>query len=594
MQTSLIKLFFFDLVQLQKGRGVLCLVLMLGISLSEGAGLVLLLPLLQIVGLNTGQGQPGALAELVNRGFALVGFTPSLISVLLVGLLITLARALLQRWQAGINFSFQHDFVLRLQKSLYRSMAHADWLSFCRSRSSDLNHALTQEVWRCGAAVQVFLSLVSNLILALVYLVFAMRLSPPMSLIALLAGLILVGLLRRRNRVARVAGEGLSQAGENFHATIAEHLGGMKLAKASGSAERHIARFDERAHEVRDRYRETIYNQAAVSFWFSFSSMLILVVLVYCAVVWLQVPSAELLLLLFLCSRILPRISGLQASYQHLLNLLPAYKNLQKLQAGFTKAAKHESPSSVPLPLLKHLCVEDLSFGYHEAPILTAVNLKLVAGQTTALVGGSGAGKTTLVDLLLGLLKPATGRILVDDQPLQGEALSGWRQSIGYVPQEAFLFHDSIRNNLLWSRPQASEAELWAALELAAARGFVDGLERGLDTLVGERGVRLSGGERQRIALARALLRQPALLILDEATSALDSESESQVQTAIEGLKGQMTILVIAHRFSSVRFVDQIHLLEGGRILESGTPGELLAAGQGRFRTLFDAQLGGG
>jgi ATP-binding cassette subfamily C protein len=179
--------------------------------------------------------------------------------------------------------------------------------------------------------------------------------------------------------------------------------------------------------------------------------------------------------------------------------------------------------------------------------------------------------------------------VLVDGTPLTPQLLPAWRDQIGYVPQDSFHFHDTVRANLLWARPEASEAELLEALEIAAA-GFVARLPQGLDTVLGDRGVRLSGGERQRIALARALVRRPAMLILDEATSSLDSENERRVQDAIERLHGRLTVLVITHRLTTVRLADSIHVLEAGRLVESGDWHALLNGAAGRFRAMCEAQ----
>src|SRR6185503_11843430 len=183
-------------------------------------------------------------------------------------------------------------------------------------------------------------------------------------------------------------------------------------------------------------------------------------------------------------------------------------------------------------------------------------------------------------------IAPDRGRVLVDDMPLTAERMRGWRDRIGYVAQDTFLFHDTILANLLWACPNASKEEMLLALRLAAADGFVSALPRGIETVVGDRGVRLSGGERQRLALARALLRKPSLLILDEATSALDSENERRIQSAIEELHGDMTILIITHRLSTIRGADTIYLVENGSVAEFGTWDELLAKENGRLRIL--------
>jgi ATP-binding cassette subfamily C protein len=208
----------------------------------------------------------------------------------------------------------------------------------------------------------------------------------------------------------------------------------------------------------------------------------------------------------------------------------------------------------------------------------------------TAIVGTSGAGKSTLADLIMGLIEPQDGAVLIDDVPLDAERLHAWRGCIGYVAQETFLFNDTVRANLLWAYPGATEDELRTALRLAAADDFVARLPDGMETVLGDRGVRLSGGEQQRLALARALLRKPSVLILDEATSNLDSENERRIQGAIEALHGGITIVAITHRLSTIRNADIIYVLENGRVIETGDWTSLTAGGTGRFLELCKAQ----
>jgi ATP-binding cassette subfamily C protein len=185
-------------------------------------------------------------------------------------------------------------------------------------------------------------------------------------------------------------------------------------------------------------------------------------------------------------------------------------------------------------------------------------------------MGPSGAGKSTLADVLMGLLTLDSGGLRVDGTEISGHRRMAWRRSVAYVPQEVFLFHDSIRNNLAWGKQDASEADMVAALGRAAAE-FVFDLPNGLDTVVGDGGVRLSGGERQRIALARALLKKPSLIILDEATSALDMDNEARVRRAIEGLHGDLTVVIIGHRLPTLEHADQVVRLDQGRIAACGT-----------------------
>lgn len=244
------------------------------------------------------------------------------------------------------------------------------------------------------------------------------------------------------------------------------------------------------------------------------------------------------------------------------------------------------------IDLRHYIRFEKVSFNYDEGktPAISNLDLLIKAGETTAIVGPSGAGKSTIADLVMGLIVPDEGWILVDGTQLTPERIKTWRDQIGYVAQDTFLFHDTIRANLLWAHPGATEEEIDHALRLAAIEEFVAGLPRGLNTILGDRGVLVSGGERQRLALARALLRRPSLLILDEATSFLDSENEKRIQMAIEKLHRQMTILLISHRLSTVRAADFIYVLEDGCLVESGTWDSLLANKKGRFFALCQAQ----
>jgi ABC-type multidrug transport system fused ATPase/permease subunit len=221
---------------------------------------------------------------------------------------------------------------------------------------------------------------------------------------------------------------------------------------------------------------------------------------------------------------------------------------------------------------------------------LDGVSLRIAKNEIVAVVGSSGAGKSTLIDLLAGVQRGYEGRILVDGVELREIDLSSWRRRIGYATQDVILFNDTLRNNLLFARPDATAAEVAEALRLAHLTDLVASLPKGLDTELAEGGARFSGGQRQRIALARTLIAKPDLLFLDEATSALDSESERIIQTAIESVAHSMTIVVIAHRLSTVRKADVIHVLEDGRVVESGTFGELMAK-RGRFAALHEFQV---
>jgi ATP-binding cassette subfamily B protein len=282
-------------------------------------------------------------------------------------------------------------------------------------------------------------------------------------------------------------------------------------------------------------------------------------------------PVAEMAALLWSLLRTLPLLGGLMSANITIRNFLPSYEQLDSLRKQAREVQEIEG-NRIFVSMENGIVLKDLDFTYPgRNQTLQGINLALRKGQMTALVGESGSGKSTVADLVIGLQIPDRGEVLLDGIPLGQWKQNSFRERIGYVPQDPLLFHASIRDNLLWSRSDASEDDLWAALQVASAKAFVTELPMGIDTMVGERGVRLSGGQRQRIALARALLRKPELLILDEATSALDSESEQLIQDSIERVARHTTILIVAHRLSTIAKADYVYVLRDGCVAEEGT-----------------------
>jgi subfamily B ATP-binding cassette protein MsbA len=232
----------------------------------------------------------------------------------------------------------------------------------------------------------------------------------------------------------------------------------------------------------------------------------------------------------------------------------------------------------------------DVSFEYEtDVPVLRHVTFDAPAGTTTALVGSSGSGKSTLISLVMAFAQPQQGQILVDGTPVSDLKLREYRRHLGVVMQDNFLFDGTVKENIAFTKPGATDEEIMAVAKVANAHEFISGFPQGYDTIVGERGVKLSGGQRQRVAIARAILADPRVLILDEATSSLDSESEHLIQEGLRRLRAGRTTFVIAHRLSTITSADQILVLEKGEVVERGTHAELLALG-GRYRELYNRQ----
>ncbi len=304
-----------------------------------------------------------------------------------------------------------------------------------------------------------------------------------------------------------------------------------------------------------------------------------------------QVRISELAAIMWSLLAAMPILSALLQGNITISNFMPSYEQLVSLRNSAARLEEFQGEKPF-LSLERDIEFKDLSFTYTgRTQTLTGVNLHIRKGQMTALVGESGSGKSTITDLVLGLQIPEQGQVLIDGIPLSEWQQNSFRERVGYVPQDPQLFHSSIRDNLLWSFSGASENDLWNALELANAEAFVKDLPHGIDTIVGDRGIRLSGGQRQRIALARALLRKPELLILDEATSALDSESERLIQQSIEQVAQDTTILVVAHRLSTITKANQVYVLSQGKVVEEGSFASLSMKSGGIVRAMLMAQM---
>jgi ATP-binding cassette subfamily C protein len=569
--------------------------LSLAVTAAEGAGVLLLTQLLALSGVGGLAGGAGALPRLVERAFRSIGVQPSLGPVLALFVVVVVASALLQRESTLVSNMIALDTGIHARTRLYRAIARARWLPLARTRGSDLLSALTGEADRVGNSASLILTLLSHLLISAGYLALAVRVSPPLTGVALACGVLLILTQRRYRTAARRSGESLSDARAQVLNAATEHLGALKVVKSYGAEERNAHIFADAAVRSGEVHLRAWRSYADARAAFMGGTAALLAIVAWMALRVLNVSGATVLLLIFLFYRLVPRLANLQNVYQYLLHDLPAWEGLEsRVQALEAEREALSGADQARAELAESIRFDDVSFAYEAArsDAVEGLSLEIAARRTTAIVGPSGAGKTTVADLVMGLVSPRAGRIEVDGRILDESWLRAWRAGIGYVAQDTLLFNDTVLANLRWALPDATEEAVWEALRLAAADDFVRALPHGLATEIGDRGVRLSGGERQRLALARALLRRPSLLILDEATSALDAENERRIREAIRALHGSTTILMITHRLPSVRDADVVHVLERGRRVESGPFADLVARPAGRFRRLWLSQAG--
>jgi len=551
----------------------LAVAIMVVASLTEGVGVALLLPTLQMAGVDLGAGSgAGRYAAKIDSAITAIGLRPTLILMLGLFVAIVCVRAMLARAQSIAAQSVQERFCQRIRQRLYEAISGANWLFICKSRSSDFVHALTGEVDRVGAATYYVLMLVSGAVVAGLYAAASFALFPAATLVALGLCAALGLALRGKTRAIHRGGEEYSDLSAQLYAAAIEYLQSLKTARMYGAQQRNCRIFGRLNQDAADTSLAIAREHLSAESWFEIGSALMLGAVLMVAIKLLAVSAAGILILLILFSRVVPRVRSIQSHYRGFAGMIPAFATVAKLEQRCRAAAEPAATTEAALELRSAVRFEKVSFSYEagQAPVLRDLDLVIPAGRTTAIVGPSGAGKSTIADLLMGLIPPGSGRVTVDGAPLGAGAAPAWRERIGYVAQDTFLFHDTVRANLLWARPEAAEREMLDALRMAAAEDFVAGLPNGLDTVIGDRGATISQGERQRIALARALLRRPSLLVLDEATNSLDSDNEARILSAIERIQGRVTVVLIAHRLSTIRWADLIYVIEGGRLVESG------------------------
>lgn len=378
-------------------------------------------------------------------------------------------------------------------------------------------------------------------------------------------------------------------------AQLANNLGGVATIKSFTAEEREVARIASLSDVYRSKNREAIRLSSA------FSPLIRMVIVVgFTATLvyggWLVERGALAVgaygLLVFLTQRLLWPLTRLGETFdQYQRAMASTTRVLDLLDA---EAAIVDGPTALA-DVDGTLRFEDVHFAYASGPeVLRGLELTIPAGETTAIVGSTGAGKSTVVKLLLRFYDPTSGRVTLDDVDLRDLTLPTLRRAIGLVSQDVFLFHGTVRENIAYGMPDADDDAIVAAAEVAEAHDFITALAQGYDTIIGERGQKLSGGQRQRLSIARAVLTDPPVLVLDEATSSVDNETEAAIQRSLERLAVGRTVIVIAHRLSTVRKADRIYVLERGRVREHGSHEELLRRGDGIYAGLWRVQTGSG
>lgn len=468
----------------------------------------------------------------------------------------------------------KYNVLFHLMSDTLKSFLKARYLFFSQGDMGVFLNSFQHEVTKIGDTFGHIATFLANILQVIIFLTVPFALSPKMTGTILFFMCLLTGPLWFLQRFSYGLGKKNTETGNKCAGVLHETLTAAKLILGFGRQQEAVQRYQDSysAHASVSVKFQTL--EAGVGGFFLPLGIVSVLIALYIAN-FNGTPFSEMALVMFAFIRLMPVFAQVLSGKTAIHGFVPAYEQLDRLRK---KAISMEEPrGGVDFSgFQESIRFQNVFFSYpNRKPALNGVNLEIRRGKMVALVGESGAGKTTIIDLILGLHLPDKGAILLDGKSLEEYNLNSYRDRVGYVPQEPQLFNASIKENLLWAFPNATDDDIWRACRLANAEQFVRELHDKLDTVLGDRGVRVSGGQRQRLALARAVVRKPDLLILDEATSALDSESECLIQQAIDALAKEITMIVIAHRLSTIRNTDYVYVLSEGRVVEEGVYSEL-------------------
>lgn len=549
-----------------------CVLVALG-AVVEGIGIVAILPFLAIILDGSGTPQAAYILGYLEQAGLETALSQAWAMAAVVIAILCLRGWIVWKRDVSLHLLGQ-SYVDRWRVRLLSAIGQADWLTVSGHRRSDIEHALTNDVSRLAAGTAQLLRSAAAIAISAVQLAIIAVLSPvllAMVMVMVLFGLALlltVPLMRR----ASTLGHQLTRSGRQIYGVLGDFMTGQKLARLHNAEADFTGRFTQAVDTVRHNQNRFVSSQSAARGWFQIAAGAVVMAAFLIGYFLLETPVSILAVMLLVLARLAGPLQMIAATGQMIANTLPAFEALVVLRETLMRS--HAAPGSSAAFEGRTgpagLALERIGFTYPGGsdPVLGDVSLTLEPGEILAITGASGSGKTTLLDIISGLIQPDNGQVHLDGVLASNEATRrAWRDQIAYLPQDPLLFDTSLRDNLVWGTCMPDEAAIAAALEAACATHIIDQRNGGLAARAGERGQALSGGERQRLCLARALLRQPRLLILDEATNALDSTTEKAVLGNLGSMRSAFSLILVTHRQETLRFADRVVHIHQGRIL---------------------------
>ena len=543
-------------------------------NIIEGLGITLIIPVFEKL-FSEGT-KTNILTKFIDSFFLTIGFESSTFNILFLIVCLFSIKAFLMLWGRRIIARTSSRFLQDFQTKSFNGMLEAEYAFYFKERIGDLTNALTQEVHRASVSFVFALQWISVCLSFILYLAFAFSISGMMTIGASLVAALCLSPLKLVTKRVEEYGVKTTLLNERLQNEVLEIFHGIKFIKGGAYEDLVKKRFFKTAETYRSNWENVYFFSNSIHVYSQ-----PIIVLVLCSLLFvsknLGLPIAEIIVFLVVFQRLLPTLTNLINIKNNLNATLPGFSKIDSILEK-TLSFKEKDEGSLSGNLKGGIEIKNVSFSYDKnKTVLKNIDLKIKEGETIALLGPSGSGKTTLIDLILKFYRLQRGQILVGGVDLNDIKLESWRTHISYVPQDPILFHGTVSENIAWGNSTFSQGEIEKAATLSHAHEFIKSLNKGYETIVGDKGINLSGGQKQRIVLARALIKKPKILILDEATSSLDHESESFIKNSISKLKRNkdMTIIMVAHRLTTVKEADKIHVLKDGLILETGTWEEL-------------------
>ncbi len=559
---------------------------------AEGIGITLFLPLLTEMSVSAA-GSDNIFLKVYHNIFSALHIPYSLNFIFLFILFVFLAKFLIQAVQAVLMARITSEHTEKLRKSMIDAYSKMDYQYYLNSTTGFLNNLVTNEIFKASGSVNYFCASLAAIVFIFIYLVFSVFLDWQITVLAAVSGLGVLYLLKSLFSYSRTLSKEMTGYDSVLQNQLIQFIQNFKYLKATDS----FAQINRKLYMCVESLANIQFKANRIKHMLIPLPETITVVFTL-ALIFFQVSVlgknvASALVVFALFYRILTKVTYLQAEWQNFCSFAGSIEVVSKAFRDIN--ARKELPGSKqPEGFKREIKTEGLTFSFGDKKILDNINVKIARNSAVAIVGESGSGKSTLINLIAGILRPVSGHISYDGIDYSDIDIFSLRKKIGFVTQEGVVFSDSVANNIsLWRAGSDGKTDM-EKIKLSARQAglepFINGLPQRYDEVVGDRGLKLSGGQRQRLAIARELFKEPEILIMDEATSSLDTESEVFVQKSIDVLRGTKTLVIIAHRLSTVKSCDYIYVLKNGKVIEEGSFHGLYNNERSKFREMCRLQ----